>query len=299
MLDFERVWHQVSSARVVDPGKREMLRRFTLSWTMRALLTAAALSVFLAPAMAQQRAATLLQQVGQVSVLSDGNAVSLFDGNPIKPNQIVVTGANSYAKFQVSDGSIFEVFENSRVTFYDRGGGWKDLLNVWIGHVKVYVQHMFGPNPTSVTSPTAVISVRGTIFDVVVEDDDGTTLVSVDEGAVEVRNTIMPGKQPILKPGETIRVFRNQPIAKLADHGGIIQKALRQAEQALRDLAISRPGGIGGGTPGTVPGTGNGPQADKGKNPGGAPSPTGTGTSTGGAPGAPPPPPPPPGGGGD
>ena len=34
------------------------------------------------------------------------------------------------------------------------------------------------------TSPTAVISVRGTVFDVVVQDDDGTTFVTVDEGEV-------------------------------------------------------------------------------------------------------------------
>jgi|SRR5271157_490716 len=252
-----------------------MLRRSTLSRIVRALLTAATLVVSLAPAWAQQPAATLLVQNGQVSVLKDGNQMALSIGQSIKANQIVVTGEGSYAKFQVADGSIFEVFEKSQVTFHDRGGSWKDLLNVWIGHVKVYIQHLYGPNPTSVTSPTAVISVRGTVFDVVVEDDDGTTLVSVDEGLVQVRNTTVPGNEPLLKPGESVKVFRNQPLlGQLVDKGGAAQKALRAVQQAVYDYLMHRPGGvggIGGSVPGGAPGAGTGPQGDKGKPGGGAP----------------------------
>jgi len=33
--------------------------------------------------------------------------------------QIIVTGADSYAQFQVSDGSTFEVFSNAKVVFRD------------------------------------------------------------------------------------------------------------------------------------------------------------------------------------
>jgi len=85
---------------------------------------------------------------------------------------------------------------------------------VMIGRVKVVIQHLNGlPNYNKVSSPTAVISVRGTIFDVVVEDEEGTTLVSVDEGLVGVLNTTAPGNGVLVNPGESIRVYRNQPLA--------------------------------------------------------------------------------------
>ena len=73
-------------------------------------------------------------------------------------------------------------FQNTEVTFR-KTYGIGDLLNVWMGKVKVYIQHLPGiPNPNNVTTPTALISVRGTIFDVDVQDVDGTTFVAVDEG---------------------------------------------------------------------------------------------------------------------
>lgn len=265
-----------------------MLRYSTLSRTARALLTGVMGLVCVSTAWAQQPAATLLVQVGQVSMLKDGNQFALAVGQSIKANQIVVTGDSSYAKFQVADGSIFEVFEKSQVTFRDKGGSWKDLLNVWIGHVKVYVQHLYGPNPTSVTSPTAVISVRGTVFDVVVEDDDGTTLVTVDEGAVLVRNTTIPGHEPILKPGDSVRVFRNQPLlGALVDHSGAAQRVLAGLRQGLYEILMRRPGASGplpGGGAGT--GTSGGASGDQGKNTGAPKGGTSTsgGAPTGGAP---------------
>jgi hypothetical protein len=272
-----------------------MLRHIKLSGTIRALLTAAAIAVSVVPATAQQFAATLQVQVGQVSLLKDGNQVALSVGQGIQANQVIVTGLGAYARFRVADGSEFEVFEKSEVTFRDSGGSWKDLLNVWIGHVKVYVQHLLGPNPTSVTSPTAVISVRGTTFDVVVENDDGDTIVAVDEGKVQVRHKFIPGKEPLLLPGESIHIYRNQPIALQIDKGGYMQKALALVRKAVMDYIYTRPGGVGGPGPiggapgGGVPGGGGGAQGDKGKPGNGAPTP----------PAAPAPPPPPaPGGGG-
>ena len=57
-----------------------------------------------------------------------------------------------------------------------------------------------------VMTPTAVISVRGTTFDVSVSDDDETTLVEVEEGQVEVQHALLPrGNAKVLSPGETLR----------------------------------------------------------------------------------------------
>jgi len=276
-----------------------MYRRSTLSRIVRALLTAAVLAVCVVPALAQPTAATVLEQIGQVSLLKDGNQVALFVGQGIKRDQVIVTGPGSYAKFRVSDGTEFEVFEKSQITFREQGGSWKDLLNIWIGHVKVYVQHLLGPNPTDVTSPTAVISVRGTVFDVLVENEDGDTIVSVDEGAVAIRHRLLPnGVVPVLKPGESYHIYHNQPlIGQQINKGGGMQKVFQQIQKAVIDYIRMRPGGVGGSpVPGGGP-AGGGAQGDKSKNGGaGAGNPTGksggagnpTGTSGGG--GAPPPP---------
>jgi hypothetical protein len=149
--------------------------------------------------------------------------------------------------------------------------------------VKVYIQHLNGiPNPNNVSSPTAVISVRGTVFEVSVEDQDGTTFVSVDEGLVAVRSKAPAGGEVLLQPTESIRVFKNQPLAQRMDKSGIARAVVRAVQDAAR-VALQRQVGGGGGV-GTTPttSTGAGPSGDKGKPTTTAPAP----------PSAPPPPPP-------
>jgi hypothetical protein len=241
---------------------------------------------------------------GRVSIIQDNAEIPLYTGGQVQPKQLIRTGPDGYAKFQLSDGSSFEVFNNSQVVFRSNPFSWSDLLDVVIGRVKVYIQHRNGPNPNRVTTQTAVISVRGTIFDVVVEDEDATTLVSVDEGVVGVRHLLLPGNEIQLQSGESFRVFRNQPLAKTIDKGGAVQKALRIAAQAVYDLMVMRPVNTGGGGPvGAPPGTGGNGGSTSGDRkpappttgappppPGAAPPPnTNAPINTGG----PPPPPPP------
>jgi len=247
---------------------------------MRMLLTAAAAAVCLAQPGSPDYAAKVIEQYGQVSALTDNGQRPLSLGDSLKPQQMIVTGGDGYAKFQVSDGSTFEVFANSKLIFREHLTNLEEILNVVIGRVKVYIQHLNGlPNYNKVQSPTAVISVRGTAFDVVVEDDEGTTFVSVDEGVVNVRNWTAPGDSVNLRTGDSIRVFRNQPLQALArDKSLIIRGILRAAEDAAHVL-LQPTGRVGGPMPGggTVAApTGNG---DKGKG-------TGTGTAPS-APGAP------------
>jgi hypothetical protein len=269
-----------------------MVPRSKLIRSTRALLAATVLVVSLAPLAAQDSGAKVIFQSGQVSLMNGGYLQVLSVGDKIRMQQMIVTGPDGFARFQVlSDGSTFEVFPNSKVVFRDTPGSWQKLLNVVMGHIKVFIQHAPGvPNPNDVTSPTAVISVRGTVFDVDVRDED-TTVVTVDEGEVGVRNWTAPGKSAILGPGDSITVIRNQPLAVAGiDKGGVLQKVLR----AARDVYVQMPRSPGASSPSSIPtGTGaGGSQGDKGKNGGGT-------TNAPGAPPAPPgAPPPPPGGGG-
>src|SRR5579872_1573307 len=215
----------------------------------RPLLAAAALIVSATPVWAQATAAArVMEMQGRVSILQDNAEIPLYAGSAVQPKQLIRTGPDGYAKFQLSDGSSFEVFKDSQVVFRENPFSWGDLLNVVIGRVKVYIQHRNGPNPNRVTTQTAVISVRGTVFDVIVEDEDATTLVSVDEGVVGVRHLLLPGNEIQLQSGESFRVFRNQPLARNIDKGGAVQKALRVAAQAVYDVMVMRPVNTGGGT---------------------------------------------------
>jgi hypothetical protein len=250
--------------------------------------------VCLAPLEAQNPAAAkVVAQIGQVSIMENGYAKALNVGMSVNPAQVIVTGPDSFARFEVSDGSTFEVYANSRLVFRETMGDWKHLLNLWIGRVKIFIQHAPGvPNPNQVTSPTAVISVRGTVFDVVVRDDDGTTDVSVDDGEVSVRNLTAPGESVTLRPGDTITVIRGQRLmGHQIDRGALMRNALRVVRDTMYQVLLNRQTGATG-TPsgGSVPtSTTGGAQGDKGK-----------GGTTSTTPGAPPPPPgappPPPGG---
>ena len=284
-------------------GKLAMPRRLMLSRTTCWLLLLAVAVVCFAPAaFAADPVAKVLQMSGQVSLLEGGYQKPVSIGNTILQMQVIVTGSDGWAKFQYTDGSTFEIFPKSQVIFREQPTDWEHLLNIIIGHVKVWIQHAPGvPNYKNVTTPTAVISVRGTVFDVDVQDADGTTFVSVEDGLVGVRNLTAPGPVPELHPGESITVYRNQPLIAMKDHGLLAARMFRVAEDVFYRVMLSRtPGGIGG--IGGAPGGTIGAQGDKGKNPGGTGTGTGNsgntgnGTGTGTAP-APPAPPPPPSGG--
>jgi hypothetical protein len=276
---------------------------------MHTLLIAAALLVSLNSLYAQQcvlgqqsTGAMVLFQSGDVSQLGDrsGYRLTIPLCGVVPQQRVIRTGADGYAKFQVSDGSTFEVFPNSEVTFR-KTYGIGDLLNVWMGKVKVYIQHFPGvPNPNNVTTPTALISVRGTIFDVEVQELDGATFVTLDEGLVDVRHLQVASRIVRLNPGESVQVLPNTPLAALPrDKGMILRQVLRGLEDAVRQAVYQRPNGPGTSGGPVGPGSTGGVQSDKGKNTG---TTTGTGTGTGaptGAPPNPPPPPPPPGGGGE
>ena len=243
--------------------------------TARWLLWAAA-CIYLVPIHAESGAATVITLTGQVSVLRDDAPWVLNVGDAVQPRQIVITGPDGFAVFQVSDGSTFEVFPNARVVFRENLGSWRDLLDVLLGRVKVHIQKLGGqPNYNRVRTPTAVISVRGTIFDVAVEDEDDTTLVSVEEGQVGVQHLLRPGPERILNKGESIRVFRNQPLAQAAvDKDSIFREVLRRAEQAAYEIVYR--GQLPGGGVGAPAGCPNPASCDSNnpKPPGTTPPPT-------------------------
>jgi hypothetical protein len=194
---------------------------------------------------APDAAAQVISMNGQVSVLrapgSDPWALNI--GDNIQVQQVIITGPDGYAKFKVSDGSVFDVYPNSNVVFRKNPGNLRELLDLVVGRVKIHIQKWGGqPNPNRIMTPTAVISVRGTTFDVSVDDDDETTLVAVEEGSVDVLHRLKPGKERTVNAGETIKIYKNEPLSQsVIDKGELIQKVLRALQQAVY-TAITNPG---------------------------------------------------------
>ena len=198
--------------------------------------------------------AKLMQFTGQISYMRGSDLWALNVGDIVQPQQVIVTGADGYGLFQVSDGSTFEVFPKSKVVFRPNRGDWKEMLEVFLGKIRVQIEHAGGlPNNNRVRTPSAVISVRGTIFDVEVEDEDGTTTVLDEEGLVEVRHVLKAGDPEVLNTGQYIRIYKNEPIAKkLIDKGSILQHAAKSLSEALYQIALDARGGggVGHGTTG-------------------------------------------------
>ena len=226
------------------------------------------------PSDAGNYAARVVTLSGQVSVLKDFQPWALSVGDSVQVTQRIVTGADGHALLQVSDGSTIEVYPNSTFVFRQNPGNWRDLIDVFLGKVRVHIEHLGTvPNPNRVLTPVAVISVRGTTFDVTVNDDDETTAVEVEDGTVEVRHALLGGNSAIVNAGEVFRVYRSEPIAQRMDKGNAARQALRIVVNVVAIVGRSSgPGKI------SLPGGGNG----------------GTVGDTGGTPPPPPPPPPPP-----
>jgi len=227
------------------------------------LLMAATLSVCLAQTIPSlplptDGAARVMALAGRVSVVKDTGQWALNVGDLVQVRQLIETGPDGYAQFRVADGSTFEVYPDSKVVFRVNSGNWRDLLDVSIGRIKTHIQKLGGqPNHNRVHTPTAVISVRGTTFDVEVKDN-GETLVLVEEGQVAVEHRLVPGGIKLLNPGEWLRVYPNEPLSKGQMDNGSIQRAVfRALSDALYTiLSQGRMGSVGGAH---VPGVGDHP----------------------------------------
>src|ERR1700682_4653575 len=113
--------------------------------------------------LSSEAAAKVISLNGQVSVLRDTTPWALNVGDEVQARQVIITGPDGFAKFQVSDGSTFEVYPNSNVVFRKNPGNWRDLIDVLVGRVKIHIQKWGGqPNPNKIFTPTAVISRGGT-----------------------------------------------------------------------------------------------------------------------------------------
>lgn len=89
-------------------------------------------------------------------------------------------------------------------------GNW-DTLQIILGKVRAYIRKRTGGAPPfQLGTPSAVIAVRGTRFDVEV-NSSGISEIDVFEGLVEVGSATLPGVSVLVSPGMSTRVGVGTP----------------------------------------------------------------------------------------
>jgi hypothetical protein len=137
----------------------------------------------------------------------------------------VKTGPDGNVYLEVPDGSYMVVSENTTLTIEDYwSSNLRSLVNLMIGKVRFYVQRLGGrPNPYRVSTPTALIAVRGTTFEVNVDEAQSAEVrcfegrVAVETVGLSDREVILePGRKTLVRPGEypLPPVGMDQPLAR-------------------------------------------------------------------------------------
>lgn len=157
----------------------------------------------------QKDAALVISASGQVSTEAKGQEWAVDRAERIWVTKPIFTGADGYARLEVSGGTAFEVFAHTRLVFRNNPGNPQDLLDIETGRVQVQVElSSEQPLPTRVLTPGAVITSRGSAsFAIAVDDEDNTTRIDVRQGEVAVQHALIPSSQPVIvKAGDAIDV---------------------------------------------------------------------------------------------
>jgi len=121
------------------------------------------------------------------------------------------TGPGGTVMLELPDSSYMVVSENTTLTIQDYwSGNLRSLVNIMAGKVRFYIQRLGGrPNPYRVMTPTALIAVRGTTFDVSMDEAQNAEVrclegsVAVEAVGLSDREVILePGRKTLVRPGE-------------------------------------------------------------------------------------------------
>ncbi|MGH9940058.1 MAG: FecR family protein [Blastocatellia bacterium] len=227
--------------------------------------------------------ARVLAIEGQVEIRRQGSDqarvrnISFKAEDELRAGDTIITGKSGRLVLGLSDGSQAVIAPKTTVVIKDLSASPRALFYVIRGKTRIHIEKLGGqPNPYRVDTPTAVIAVRGTIFDVLVEEEE--TQVFLHEGEVAVTNPTAPDKAVFLLAGQMTRVplqrVPNAPTAfKAGRNDAIFQIRLNDGKTRIA-VGVSRPDfGRGGSAPN------RGAKPDFGR---GVPPPNGSKPNTGG-----------------
>jgi FecR-like protein len=145
--------------------------------------------------------ATLDEIKGEVTVQPpQGTPGKAQRGQTLAPETVIETH-NGSALLHLDDGSQVLIKKNSRVVLKVPNQGSGSFFELLLGKIIAKVQKRIGNAPSfRMGTPTAVVTVRGTQFEVDV-DKKGKTYVLVFEGLVEVASVNAPQSPVLVRPG--------------------------------------------------------------------------------------------------
>ena len=134
----------------------------------------------------------------------DSKLPSLDIGDKIR------TGAGAQLTLGLPDGSYIVVSENTTLEIEKFWGSEvRNLMKVMLGRVRFFIQRLGGrPNPYRVNTPTALIAVRGTTFEVIA--GPLSTEVRCFDGRVTVETAGMADREVILDAGRKTMVVTGE-----------------------------------------------------------------------------------------
>ena len=151
---------------------------------------------------------------GSVEIQTAGStswAAAALDG-PIRMGDSVKTGQDSFAKILLADDTVLSLGEETevlidRIVVGDLATRERSIVQQLKGQILISVGEAFGgPTRLEVHTPTAVVGVKGTIFETRIREE---TLACNREGQIFVRN-IDPsiGGEVLIPQGMCRRVYR-------------------------------------------------------------------------------------------
>lgn len=212
------------SRRLTLPSLRDLCwQRWVVarSWTALAMLPAwVALSLSAAqgqisapvPSPAPFAGAVISEWKGQVHVqLPATNMAAPRRGQVLPAGTVVETADGRLVLVLRADESEILIQPHTRLVVTEPAAGNWNAVEILLGRVRAYIRKRTGGTPPfQMGTPSAVIAVRGTRFDVEV-NGRGVSEVDVFDGLVEVASTTTPGSSVLVSPGFSTRVGIGTP----------------------------------------------------------------------------------------
>jgi len=176
---------------------------------------------------------------------------------------VIKTAKGGRLVLGLTDGSQAIIGEKTTVEITDLSQSPRTIFNVLRGKTRIKIEKVGGrPNPYRVNTPTAVIAVRGTLFDVLVTEKE--TQVFVHEGKVAVSSLNAPESPVVLEPGQKTRV----PMSESPEAPSSFQPGRNNESFTPRMQPDREPNGGGpvGGGPNNGGGQNNGGRENGGQN---------------------------------
>jgi hypothetical protein len=191
----------------------------------------------------QMYAARAVSVSGQVSRVRDGQPWAVSVGDRIPIQQIVTTGRDGYAHFEIAGGSSFDIFSNSRVVFRQNAANSGDLLDVLAGRVLVHFQPGVGQLPQRIMCPVAAVTAHQPATIALAMDEDENVRIDVIEGAIRVQHSLLPESEPLLVTAvDAVLVQKDQRISRQLDRGSLYRYTVKPLKEVLSAITFGHSG---------------------------------------------------------